>query len=144
MRGRPDAGAELVLAADAIVCVADLAGLAEAARVLTPGSCCAFTTETHDGGGLILGAGLRYAHAAAYVCASVEACGLRSTAGKPFPPATRTTCRARAGGGGRGKLAGLDATRLPYGGVASETSAHGYCRDAGMSDQGAITADPDE
>lgn len=78
LRGRPDASAELVLAADAMVYVADLAPvLAEAARVLTPGGLFAFTTETHDREGVVIGAGLRYAHAAAYVRASVEACGLK-------------------------------------------------------------------
>ncbi|MGY3442314.1 MULTISPECIES: methyltransferase domain-containing protein [unclassified Bradyrhizobium] len=74
---KPDASAELVLAADAMVYVADLAPvLAEAARVLVPGGVLAFTTETHDGEGVILGQGLRYAHSAAYVRAIVAAAGL--------------------------------------------------------------------
>ena len=78
LRARPDASAELILAADAIVYVADLAPvLAEAARVLTPGGLLAFTTETHDGEGVVIGTGLRYAHAAASVRAAVEACGLK-------------------------------------------------------------------
>jgi predicted TPR repeat methyltransferase len=75
--GRADASADLVLAADAMVYVADLAPLlAEAARVLAPGGLLAFTAETHDGEGVFLGHGLRYAHSAAYVRASVEASGL--------------------------------------------------------------------
>ena len=52
LRGRPDAAADLILAADVMVYVADLAPvLSEAARVLAPGGLIAFTTETHDGDG---------------------------------------------------------------------------------------------
>jgi predicted TPR repeat methyltransferase len=77
MRGRPDASADLILAADAMVYVADLAPvLREAKRVLAPGGLLAFTAETHDGNGVILGEGLRYAHGAAYVRASIDAAGL--------------------------------------------------------------------
>jgi predicted TPR repeat methyltransferase len=77
LRGRRDASADLVLAADAMIYVADLAPvLAESRRVLTAGGLFAFTTETHAGEGVILGEGLRYAHAAAYLRASVEAAGL--------------------------------------------------------------------
>jgi predicted TPR repeat methyltransferase len=77
LRGRPDASAELILAADAMVYVADIAPvLVEAARVLAGGGLLAFTTETHGGEGVILGAGLRYAHAAEYVRAAVAAAGL--------------------------------------------------------------------
>src|SRR5882672_10577251 len=49
---------------------------AEARRVLVAGGLLAFTVETHRGEGVILGEGLRYAHGAGYVRASVEACGL--------------------------------------------------------------------
>jgi predicted TPR repeat methyltransferase len=77
LRRKPDAGAELILAADAMVYVADLVPvMAEAARVLAPGGLLAFTTETHDGEGVILGGGLRYAHGADHVRMSVEAAGL--------------------------------------------------------------------
>jgi predicted TPR repeat methyltransferase len=77
LRARPDASADLILAADAMVYVAELAPvLAEAARVLAPGGLFAFTTETHDGEGVVIGQGLRYAHAAAYVRAMVESAGL--------------------------------------------------------------------
>jgi predicted TPR repeat methyltransferase len=37
----------------------------------------AFTTETHDGEGVVIGEGLRYAHAAAYVRDAVAAAGLQ-------------------------------------------------------------------
>jgi predicted TPR repeat methyltransferase len=77
LRSRPDASADLILAADAMVYVAELMPvLAEAARVLAPGGLLAFTTETHDGEGVVIGQGLRYAHAAAYVRAVVESAGL--------------------------------------------------------------------
>jgi predicted TPR repeat methyltransferase len=77
LRGRPATSAELILAADAMVYVADLAPvLAEAGRVLVSGGVFAFTTETHDGEDVIIGGGLRYAHSADYVRASVEAAGL--------------------------------------------------------------------
>jgi predicted TPR repeat methyltransferase len=78
LRTKPDASADLILAADAMVYVADLtAVLTEAKRVLAAGGLLAFTTETHAGEGVIIGEGLRYAHAAGYVRASVEAGGLK-------------------------------------------------------------------
>jgi predicted TPR repeat methyltransferase len=77
LRGRPDACAELILAADAMVYVADLAPvLKQAKRVLVAGGLLAFTAETHDGDGVVIGEGLRYAHGADYVRASIEAAGL--------------------------------------------------------------------
>jgi predicted TPR repeat methyltransferase len=77
LRGRGDASADLILAADAMVYLADLAPvLAETRRVLTAGGLVAFTVETHDGEGVILGEGLRYAHAASYVRSRLAAAGL--------------------------------------------------------------------
>jgi predicted TPR repeat methyltransferase len=77
LRAREDASADLILAADAMVYVAELAPVfAEAARVLAAGGLFAFTTETHDGEGVVIGHGLRYAHAAAYVRATVKSAGL--------------------------------------------------------------------
>jgi predicted TPR repeat methyltransferase len=77
MRGKPDASADLILAADSMIYLPDLAPLlCEAKRVLVTGGLLAFTVETHRGEGVILGDGLRYAHGAGYVRASVEACGL--------------------------------------------------------------------
>jgi predicted TPR repeat methyltransferase len=78
LRSKPDASADLILAADAMVYVAEIAPvLVEARRVLASGGLLAFTTETHDGEGVILGEGLRYAHSADDVRASVEGAGLK-------------------------------------------------------------------
>jgi predicted TPR repeat methyltransferase len=77
LRGRPDASAELILAADAMVYVADLAPvLKEARRVLVAGGLLAFTVETHDGDGVMIGEGLRYAHGKPCVRASIDTAGL--------------------------------------------------------------------
>jgi predicted TPR repeat methyltransferase len=78
LRERPASSADLVLAADAMVYVPDLAPvLGEVARVLAPGGLLAFTLETHGGDGVIIGSGLRYAHAASHVRERIEAAGLR-------------------------------------------------------------------
>jgi len=77
LRGRPDASAELVLAADAMVYLSDLAAvLREVKRVLVTGGLLAFTVETHNGDGVILGEGLRYAHSPPYVRAAIATAGL--------------------------------------------------------------------
>jgi predicted TPR repeat methyltransferase len=77
LRGRPDVSAELILAADAMVYLSDLAPvLREVRRVLVAGGALAFTVETHGGEGVILGEGLRYAHGASYVRAALSDAGL--------------------------------------------------------------------
>ena len=77
LRARPDASADLILAADAMVYVAELPPLlAEASRVLASGGLLAFTAETHGGEGVVVGQGLRYAHAARYVRDAVNGAGL--------------------------------------------------------------------
>ena len=77
LRSKPETSAELILAADAMVYVADLMPvLAEAKRVLVAGGVLAFTTETHDGEGVIIGEGLRYAHSADHVRALIQTAGL--------------------------------------------------------------------
>jgi predicted TPR repeat methyltransferase len=96
LRATPDSGADLVLAADAMVYVADLVPvLKQASRVLASGGLLAFTLERHDGDGFVMGEGRRYAHSATYVRASIEAAGLavlqfeqhsaRCEAGAPVP-----------------------------------------------------------
>ncbi|PDT88402.1 SAM-dependent methyltransferase [Bradyrhizobium sp. Y36] len=78
LRGKPKASANLMIAADAFVYLSDLAPvLTEARRVLAAGGVLAFTLETHDGNGIILGEGLRYAHAAEYVRSALVRAGLK-------------------------------------------------------------------
>jgi predicted TPR repeat methyltransferase len=77
LRKTPDSGVDLVLAADAMVYVADLLPvLKETSRVLASGGLLAFTLERHDGDGFIMGGGRRYAHSASYVRTSIESVGL--------------------------------------------------------------------
>jgi predicted TPR repeat methyltransferase len=69
--------ADLVLAADAMVYLGDLAPmLAGTSRVLAPNGLLAFTVEAHDGEGFALGAGLRYTHSETYLRSTIAAAGL--------------------------------------------------------------------
>ncbi|OAF10242.1 methyltransferase [Bradyrhizobium centrolobii] len=78
LRGKADASANLVVAADAFVYLSDLAPvLIEAKRVLASGGTLALTSETHDGSGVVLGDGLRYAHSAEYVRGVIGKAGLK-------------------------------------------------------------------
>jgi predicted TPR repeat methyltransferase len=89
LQRQPDTSADLVLAADAMVYVGDLAPvLAESRRVLMPGGLVVFTVETHDGDGVIMGKGLRYAHGAEYVRAVITSAGLQLAQLKPASPRT--------------------------------------------------------
>jgi predicted TPR repeat methyltransferase len=77
LSSRPDASADLILAADAMVYLSDLAPLLrEVKRVLVTGGLLAFTVETHGGDGVIIGEGLRYAHGANYVRSQIGEAGL--------------------------------------------------------------------
>jgi predicted TPR repeat methyltransferase len=77
LRGSLDASADLIVAADAMVYLSDLAPvLREVARVLSAGGLLAFTVETHGGDSVILGEGLRYAHGETYVRAALDDAGL--------------------------------------------------------------------
>ena len=67
----------LVIAADVFGYVSDLAPVvAAAADVLAPNGLLAFTTETHDGDGVVLQQTLRYAHGTAHVRAAIARAGL--------------------------------------------------------------------
>jgi len=78
LRGEADGSADLIFSADAVVYVTDLAPLfSEAARVLSINGLFACTLETHEGEGIILGAGLRYAHSEGYVGDALKQVGLR-------------------------------------------------------------------
>jgi predicted TPR repeat methyltransferase len=77
LKRRPDGSADLILAADVMVYVHDMAPLlAEVARVLTSGGLFAFTAESHAGDGVMLGEGLRYSYGEACVRALIAAAGL--------------------------------------------------------------------
>ena len=87
LRSKPDASANLVVAADAMVYLSDLMPvLREARRVLAQGGTLAFTLETHDGKGVILGEGLRYAHATEYVREAIAKAGLKLLTLEPASP----------------------------------------------------------
>jgi predicted TPR repeat methyltransferase len=78
LASRADASVDMILAADAMVYVYDLAPLiGQAARVLVQGGLLAFSVETHGGEGVTLGRGLRYAHGAGLVRATIGDAGLR-------------------------------------------------------------------
>ena len=78
LRGHSDASTDLVIAADAFIYVSELApALTEVQRVLAPGGLLAFSVETHGGEGVVIGEGLRYAHAAEYVRNRTAASGLK-------------------------------------------------------------------
>lgn len=90
------ASADLILSADAMVYLRDLLPvLREARRVLMPQRLLAFTVETHEGAGVIIGQGLRYAHSEAYVRevlkdagfsgVRVDAVSTRNDGGLPVP-----------------------------------------------------------
>jgi predicted TPR repeat methyltransferase len=78
LRAKPEASADLVLAADAMVYVADLVPvLTEIRRVLAAFGLLAFTLERNAGEGVIIGEGLRYAHSPHYVRNALMAAGLK-------------------------------------------------------------------
>lgn len=67
----------LVVAADVFAYIPDLAAIVSSvARVLAPGALFAFTVETHEGEGAIVGAKMRYAHSADFVRTAVADAGL--------------------------------------------------------------------
>jgi predicted TPR repeat methyltransferase len=77
LKCRPDASADLILAADVMVYVHDMAPLlAEVARVLASGGLFTFTVESNAGDGVLLGEGLRYSYGEACVRALIAAAGL--------------------------------------------------------------------
>lgn len=77
LAGQPPASADLAVAADVFVYIADLSPvLARMARVLAPGGLAAFTCETHGGEGTVLLSGLRYAHGEAVVREAIAGASL--------------------------------------------------------------------
>lgn len=77
LAARPAREVDLIFAGDAFCYLDDLAPiLAESRRVLEPGGLLAFTTETHDGAGVLLRETLRFAHAPDYVRTALTDAGL--------------------------------------------------------------------
>lgn len=77
LRASRTRGFDLILAADVLVYIGDLAPLfREAERVLDQGGMFAFTSEAHDGDGYTVGSDSRFAHSPRYVEATVQMVGL--------------------------------------------------------------------
>ena len=77
LAGEPPASADLCVAADVFIYLGPLGPVLDGiARVLRPGGRAAFTVQSHDGAGVILGSDGRYAHADAHVAEAAEAAGL--------------------------------------------------------------------
>ena len=96
LSSKAEASADLVLAADAFVYVPQLApALTQVQRVLAPGGLVAFTVETHDGDGVVIGAGLRYAHAAEYLRKTIAGVGLKLVHLEQASPRTENNEPAR-------------------------------------------------
>jgi len=77
LASRPDASADLVVAADVFVYLGDLAAsFHQSARVLTPGGALAFTVQSHDGQGIVVGQDRRFAHAEGWLRDTLRDAGL--------------------------------------------------------------------
>ncbi|MCO5091770.1 methyltransferase domain-containing protein [Bosea sp. (in: a-proteobacteria)] len=77
LASRPDHSADLVIAADVFVYLGDLAPcFAQSARVLEPGGLFAFTVQSHDGEGVVVGGDRRFAHAEAWLRERLTDAGL--------------------------------------------------------------------
>jgi predicted TPR repeat methyltransferase len=77
LQAQENAAFHLVVAADVFVYLADLAPVCRAvARVLAASGLTAFTVETHDGAGAILGEKLRFAHGEPHVRDALGRAGL--------------------------------------------------------------------
>lgn len=74
---RPDQSADLVIAADVFVYLGELGpSFAQSARVLMPGGVLAFTVQSHEGEGVIVGEDRRFAHAEGWLRDRLDAAGL--------------------------------------------------------------------
>jgi predicted TPR repeat methyltransferase len=104
LRSEADGSADLIFSADAVVYLSDLMPLfSEVGRVLAEDGLFACTLETHDADGVILGAGLRYAHNADYIVDALKRAGMtqlhaarvstRDESGVPVPGLVVVACR---------------------------------------------------
>jgi predicted TPR repeat methyltransferase len=120
---------DLIVAADVLVYLGDLAGLFQAARrALLPGGRFAFSVEQGQGDGFVLNRGHRYAHGENYVAAGLAAAGLtlvemrhavcRMEGGQPVEGLLVLAERSRADGAADisspGLLAGVGAIRRNF------------------------------
>ena len=79
LHAQPAASAELVIAADVFVYLADLAPVfAAARRALAPAGLFAFTVQAQEGHGVLLGPDGRYAHGERYLCDLATSAGFAS------------------------------------------------------------------
>jgi predicted TPR repeat methyltransferase len=77
LQAAPNHAFDLIFAADVLVYIGDLTPLfTHLARVLASGGLFAFTTESHDGRGYVLGAQTRYAHSRTYIERVTSGAGL--------------------------------------------------------------------
>lgn len=78
LRGAPEGGADLVTAADVLIYIGDPALVfAAAARALASGGLFAFSTQSHDGEGFVIGPDARFAHAVPFIRERAGAEGFR-------------------------------------------------------------------
>lgn len=84
LRVRPNGSADLAVAADVFVYMADLGPVfAELARVLAPGALFAFTVQAHEREGVGLGPDARYAHGQSYLRDLAGAAGFTVALSEP-------------------------------------------------------------
>lgn len=96
LKSRPDGAADLVVAADVFVYLGELRPvLMQSARVLAPGGLLAFTVQSHEGEGVVVGEDRRFAHAqgwlrerldeAGFSILAFDAVSTRQDRGAPVP-----------------------------------------------------------
>jgi predicted TPR repeat methyltransferase len=84
LASRPDASADLIIAADVFVYLGDLAPcFHQSARVLKAGGLLAFTVQSHGGEGITVGQDRRFAHAEAWVREALVDAGLKPASVEP-------------------------------------------------------------
>ncbi len=107
---------DLIVAADVLVYLGDLAALFQAARcALQPGGRFVFSVERGQGDGFVLNRGHRYAHGEGYIAAGLAAAGLT------LVEMRRAVCRMEAGRPVEGLLVLAERTRVGDGAEPAAT-----------------------